>query len=176
MKKIVTIGGGSGQFVLLSAIAELKDIEITSVVSVADSGGSSGELRDRLGVLPPGDILKCLLALSPFKETARQILQTRFSGDNRLKGHNAGNMLLSMFSEYAGFVEGVEALSEVLKITGRVFPVTTERATLVAELESGRMLFGESTIDLIKDGADSRISRVFLVPHHGKEIQRMSRY
>jgi len=75
--KVVTIGGGTGQFALLSALKKIKNVELTSIVSMVDSGGSTGRLRDEYGVLPPGDILKCLIALSPYRE-ARQILQTRF--------------------------------------------------------------------------------------------------
>ncbi|MBU1132007.1 YvcK family protein, partial [Patescibacteria group bacterium] len=90
--KIVTIGGGTGQFTLLSALKKIEDIEISSIVSMVDSGGSTGRLRDEYGVLPPGDILKCLIALSPYAD-AREILQTRFESP-KLKNHNAGNMLL----------------------------------------------------------------------------------
>jgi uncharacterized cofD-like protein len=96
--EIVTIGGGSGQFILLSALKPIKDINITAVVAMSDSGGSSGLLRDKLGVLPPGDILKCLVALSPYKDT-RTILQNRFK-DGELEGHNAGNMLLSQLATF----------------------------------------------------------------------------
>ena len=72
--KILTIGGGSGQFILLSALRDLRDINITSVVPMSDNGGSTGRLRDELGILPPGDILKCIIALSPFREAAQNIL------------------------------------------------------------------------------------------------------
>jgi len=101
-RKIVTIGGGSGQFVLLSGLRDISSLTITAIVSMMDSGGSTGRLRDELGILPPGDILKCLVALSPYHEMARQILQRRFRDDRRLKGHNSGNMLLTMLSRYTG--------------------------------------------------------------------------
>jgi uncharacterized cofD-like protein len=101
-KKIVTIGGGSGQFVLLSGLRDLEDIQITAVVSMVDSGGSTGRLRDELGILPPGDILKCILALSPYQRVCRSILLKRFKKDRRLAGHSAGNMLLTMLSRYTG--------------------------------------------------------------------------
>ena len=99
---VVTIGGGSGQYALLSGLKHLKGIRISAIVSMMDSGGSTGRLRDELGTLPPGDILKCILALSPHQETARFIFQKRFTKDRRLKGHNAGNMLLTMLSRYTG--------------------------------------------------------------------------
>ena len=89
-RRIVTIGGGSGQFVLLSGLRDLEDTRITAVVSMVDSGGSTGRLRDELGILPPGDILKCILALSPYQNACRSILLKRFKKDRRLKGHSAG--------------------------------------------------------------------------------------
>jgi uncharacterized cofD-like protein len=132
--KIVTIGGGSGQFVLLSGLRDWENASLTAIVSMVDSGGSTGRLRDELGILPPGDILKCIIALSSYRQTARQILQQRFTGTNRLSGHVAGNLLLTILSQFAGsFPDGIKALGEVLKIKGDVLPVTTDKATLVAE-------------------------------------------
>ena len=87
------MGGGSGQFALLSGLKNLGAVEITAVVSMVDSGGSTGRLRDELGILPPGDVLKCMVALSPHQDTVRTILLKRFEEDGRLGGHNAGNML-----------------------------------------------------------------------------------
>ena len=171
-KKITTIGGGSGQFTLLSALRDIKGIDISSVVSMADSGGSTGRLRDEFGILPPGDILKCLLALSPKREYARKILQTRFVNSKKLKGHNAGNMLLGFLSQYTGnFPEGVEALGEILGIKGRVLPVTTDRATLVAELSNGERIFGEAAIDIPRGTQREKIVKTYLVPHHSSEIK-----
>ncbi len=171
-KKITTIGGGSGQFVLLSSLRDLKKTEVTSIVSMVDSGGSTGRLRDELGILPPGDILKCLLALSPNREYARKLLQTRFNHNNRLKGHNAGNMLLTFLSQYTGnFPEGVEALGDILGARGRVLPVTTDKATLVAELSNGERIFGEEAIDIPRGTQREKIVRTYLVPHHASEIK-----
>lgn len=171
-KKITTIGGGSGQFTLLSALRDIKGIEISSIVSMVDSGGSTGRLRDEFGILPPGDILKCLLALSPKREYARKILQTRFKNSKKLKGHNAGNMLLGFLSQYTGnFPEGVEALGEILGIRGHVLPVTIDRATLVAELSNGERIFGEAAIDVPRGTQREKIVKTFLVPHHASEIK-----
>jgi uncharacterized cofD-like protein len=170
--KLVTIGGGSGQYNMLSGLRDLKKIDITSIVSMVDSGGSTGRLRDEFGVLPPGDALKCILALSPNREYARKILLTRFNKDNRLKGHNAGNMLVAMLAQYAGnFPDGINALGEILNIRGRVLPVTTDRATLAAELTDGRHLYGESTIDLPRGDQRAKIRKTFLVPHHGDSVK-----
>jgi uncharacterized cofD-like protein len=169
---ITTIGGGSGQFILLSGLRDLEGIEITAVVSMVDSGGSTGRLRDEYGVLPPGDILKCVIALSPNREAAREILQKRFSGMGRLNGHVSGNMLLTILSQYAGsFPEGVKAMGDVLNIKGAVFPVTTDKATLTAELNDGSWLYGEKVIDMPDSKKRAKILRTFLVPHHSDSIQ-----
>jgi uncharacterized cofD-like protein len=167
MKKIVTIGGGSGQFILLSSLRDFEDIDITAIVSMVDSGGSTGRLRDELGILPPGDILKCILALSPYKRACRSILLKRFEKDRRLAGHSAGNMLLTMLSRYTGnFPTGVAALAEILDVDGTILPVTVDRATLVAELTDGKRIYGEEAIDLPRGTQREQIKDVFLVPHH----------
>lgn len=171
IKKIVTIGGGSGQFILLSGLRDLENTDITAVVSMVDSGGSTGRLRDELGILPPGDILKCILALSPHQDASRSILQKRFKNDRRLEGHSAGNMLLTILSRYTGsFPAGVAALAEILDVKGDILPVTIDRATLVAELTDGNRIYGEEAIDLPRGTQRERIKDVYLVPHHQAEI------
>jgi uncharacterized cofD-like protein len=164
---LLTIGGGSGQFVLLSGLRDLGSITVTAVVSMVDSGGSTGRLRDELGILPPGDVLKCLLALSPYRDLARKIFLKRFVTDRRLHGHTAGNMLLTMLSRYTGsFPRGVQALGEILEIRGKILPVTVDSATLVAELTDGSRVFGEEAIDIPRGTQREKISEVYLVPHH----------
>ena len=171
IKQIATIGGGSGQFVLLSGLRGLENSHTTAIVSMVDSGGSTGRLRDELGILPPGDILKCILALSPFQETSRAILLKRFKRDRRLAGHTAGNMLLTMLSRYTGnFPAGVAALAEILEAEGTILPVTIDRATLVAELTDGKRIYGEEAIDIPRGTQRERIKDVFLVPHHHDTI------
>jgi uncharacterized cofD-like protein len=168
---VLTIGGGSGQFALLSGLRDVDGICVTAVVSMMDSGGSTGRLRDELGILPPGDILKCVVALSPHQEFARRILQKRFLKDRRLRGHNAGNMLLTMLSRYTGsFPSGVTALCEILDAKGTILPVTTDQATLVAELTDGRRIYGEEAIDIPRGDQREKIRDVFLVPHHSDAI------
>ena len=170
-QKVVTIGGGSGQFALLSGLRDLEGIEITAVVSMADSGGSTGRLRDELGILPPGDVLKCILALSPHHDIARIIFLKRFIKDSRLQGHNAGNMLLTMLSQYTGsFPTGVQALAEILEAKGTILPVTIDKATLVAELTDGSHIYGETAIDIPRGTQREKIRNVFLVPHHSDSI------
>ena len=169
--KIVTLGGGSGQFALLSGLRDLEHIDITAVVSMVDSGGSTGRLRDEFGILPPGDILKCIVALSPHREMARGLLLKRFIEDRRLKGHNAGNLLLAMLSRYTeSFPAGVQALAEILDVRGRILPVTIDQATLVAELTDGTRIFGEEAIDVPRGTQREKIRDVFLVPHHSDSI------
>ena len=169
--RVTTIGGGSGQFALLSGLRDRSGIDITAIVSMVDSGGSTGRLRDELGILPPGDILKCILALSPHSETSRNLLLKRFNKDRRLRGHNAGNMLLTMLSRYTGsFPTGVAALAEILDVNGTILPVTTDQATLVAELTDGTRIYGEKAIDIPRGHQREKINDVFLVPHHNESI------
>ena len=169
--RTVTIGGGSGQFVLLSGLRTSGRFAITSVVSMVDSGGSTGRLRGEYGILPPGDLLKCILALSPHQEFARYFLLKRFREDRRLQGHNAGNMLLTMLSRYTGsFTSGVQALAEILDVDANILPVTTDRATLVAELTDGSRVYGETAIDIPRGNQREKIRDVFLVPHHSDSI------
>ena len=170
-RKVVTIGGGTGQFALLSGLRDLEDVEITAVVSMADSGGSTGRLRDELGILPPGDVLKCILALSPYHSIARTILLKRFTSDIKLKGHNAGNLLLTMLSHYAGsFPAGIQALVEILNVKGKILPVTIDKATLVAELSDGERIYGQAAINVPQGVRREKIQDIFLVPHHTGSI------
>jgi len=169
--KLVTLGGGSGQFALLSGLRDLEGVDITAVVSMVDSGGSTGRLRDEFGILPPGDVLKCIVALSPHRDVARLLLLKRFIEDRRLKGHNAGNMLLTMLSRYAGsFPAGIQALAEILDVRGRILPVTIDPGTLVAELTDGTRIYGERAIDVPRGTQREKIRDVFLVPHHSESI------
>lgn len=164
--KVVTIGGGTGQFTLLQSLRNFPNLEVTAIVSMADSGGSSGRLRDELGALPPGDILKALLALSSLPgNTARELLLHRFS-KGALRDHNAGNMLLTILSQYSGsFLDAVKALGEILKIHGTVLPVTTGQITLRARLENGQEIVGEKNIDIPDSPQRSRIKDVWLEPN-----------
>jgi uncharacterized cofD-like protein len=168
---IATLGGGSGQFVLLSSLRDIAQISVSAIVSMTDSGGSTGRLRDEFGILPPGDVLKCILALSPHRDMARQLLLKRFTGNKRLNGHSAGNMLLTMLSQYSGsFSEGIEALAQLLDVDGEILPVTTDKSTLVAELTNGVQVFGEHAIDVPRGDQREKIANVFLVPHHADQI------
>ena len=169
--RILTIGGGSGQYTLLSGLRDIPGIDITSVVSMVDNGGSTGRLRDELGVLPPGDALKCVIALSPYREFAHNVLLKKLNGYKRLQGHNAGNLLLTIFSQYTdSFPTAIQTLSDILEIRGRVLPGTTNKATLAAELADGSRIYGESAIDIPGNGSREHIKEIFLVPHFDNKI------
>ena len=148
MKKIVTIGGGTGSFTVLSGIKSIPDVSITAIVSMADDGGSTGVLRDELGVLPPGDLRQCLVALSEHSDVVRSLMSYRFS-EGGLTGHSFGNIFLAALEKVTGnFVQGVEIASDILKIKGRVFPVTSDNAELLLELEDAEVLEGEHAINM----------------------------
>ena len=168
---LLTIGGGSGQYALLSGLRDVRNISITSLVSMTDNGGSTGRLTNELGILPPGDVLKCLVALSPLRDAAQRILLKRLNGNKQLNGHNAGNMLLSMLTQYTGsFPAAIKSLSEIMEIKGKVLPTTTDKATLVAELADGTRIYGESAIDIPQSPMRAEIANLFLVPHYNNSI------
>lgn len=151
-KRIVTIGGGTGQSAPLQGLVLLgggKKFETTAIVGMADSGGSSGRLRDELGVLPPGDILKALLALST-RPYARDLLSYRFNGrrSSVFKGHTPGNFLLTMMSSYCGdYLNAVRAMEQLLDCQGRVFPASLDLTTLVGVTNRGRTIRSEGEIE-----------------------------
>lgn len=147
MKKIVTIGGGTGSFMLLSGLKKYP-IELSAIVSMSDDGGSSGVLRDELGVLPPGDVRQCLVALSEASDDLRTLMNYRFK-KGRLAGQNFGNLFLSALEDTHknNFLKAVGAATEILNVKGEVIPVTGSDAHLRMELSGGTFLEGEDTID-----------------------------
>ncbi|MEA2088538.1 MAG: gluconeogenesis factor YvcK family protein [Patescibacteria group bacterium] len=162
MKNIVVIGGGTGTFTVLSALKKYKDLHLSAIVSMADDGGSTGRLRDELGVLPPGDIRQCLVALSESDSLMRNLFNFRFSGGS-LSGHNFGNLFISALEKITGsFDKGIEALEKVLNIKGQVIPVTLSKVALFAELENGEIIVGEHLIDDIV--INKKVKRFFLNP------------
>ena len=165
--KIVTIGGGNGQSVTLRALKKfLPQIQITSIVSVTDSGGSSGRLREQFNILPVGDILRVILALSPYSylELREIFYKNRFT-EGELQGHNAGNLLLTFLYQQSGsWLKAIEGLSEILKIQGRVLPVTLDLVHLCAELENGEIITGETNIDVPTFDCKIRKEKLWLEP------------
>ena len=146
--KIAVIGGGTGSFTLLSAL-KFKTPQLVALVNMADNGGSTGVLRDELGVLPPGDIRQCLVALSNTPEL-RDLFNYRFT-DGSLKGHAFGNLFLTALEKMKGnFAEGVEFASQLLNITGVVEPVTLSDVTLKMRGPDGEIVEGEHNIGYSK--------------------------
>lgn len=160
MKNIVTVGGGTGSYTVLSGIKNLPDVSLTALVSMADDGGSTGVLRDELGVLPPGDVRQCLVALSEHSDIVRKLMNYRFN-EGTLKGHSFGNIFLAALEKVTGkFIEGVEVASEILKVRGRVVPVTSDKADLAIMLENGELVEGENKINH-SNLQDSEIKKIF---------------
>lgn len=148
--KVAVIGGGTGSFSVLSGLKHYCR-DITALVSMADDGGSTGELRDELGALPPGDVRQCLVALSE-SPSVRDLFNYRFD-EGRFGGHSFGNLFLTALQKVTGnFAEGVETASEVLKITGRVVPMTLDNTRLIIELPDKRRIYGERNIDIMQFG------------------------
>lgn len=145
-KKVVVLGGGTGTFTILSGLKKYP-LALSAVVSMADSGGSTGKLRDQLGVLPPGDVRQCLVALSESDEIMRELFNYRFS-EGDFKGHNVGNILISGLEKITGdFEEAVAAAGKILRISGKVIPVTTTQTQLCAVYDDGTEATSESEID-----------------------------
>ncbi len=170
--KIVAIGGGTGLGTMLRGLKEYSP-NITAVVTVADDGGGSGVLRNELGILPPGDIRNCILALADTEPVMEQLLQYRFR-DGTLKGQSFGNLFLAaMDGISSSFVEAVGKMSDVLAVTGRVLPVTLENVILCAELEDGCIICGESKIGTHSETHSGKIKRVYLEPSGAKPLQEI---
>lgn len=143
---IVVIGGGTGSFTVLSSLKTISNI--TALVNMVDDGGSTGELRDQFGVLPPGDVRQCLVALSPSNEL-REVFNYRFPKGSDFAGHNFGNLFLTALSNLSkgDFAEAVEKASKILNIKGRVIPITLEDRRLIIKTNTGQVIKGEHRID-----------------------------
>ncbi|MEA3560230.1 MAG: YvcK family protein [Candidatus Omnitrophota bacterium] len=158
--KIVVIGGGTGLSTLLRGLKEYTN-NITAIVTVADSGGSSGRIRDELDELPPGDIRNCLVALADTEPLMSKLFQYRFKEGEGLSGHNFGNLFITALSKITGdFEKAIKESSKVLAIRGRVIPSTLDKVTLVAEYDDGSLTRGEARIH----EAGKAVKRVYLEP------------
>ncbi|MCD6054860.1 MAG: hypothetical protein K0Q96_2052 [Rubrobacteraceae bacterium] len=143
--RLVAFGGGTGLPVLLRGLRDRVG-DLTAVVTVADDGGSSGRLRQELGVAPPGDVRNCLVALAGRRRLA-EVFQYRFQAPGDLNDHSVGNIIIAALSDMAGgFCEGVEQAARFLRIKGRVFPAATESLTLVVRYADGTVARGESVV------------------------------
>ncbi|HVS79907.1 MAG TPA: gluconeogenesis factor YvcK family protein [Candidatus Paceibacterota bacterium] len=175
MKRFVVIGGGTGSHAVLRGLKRYP-LDLTAVVSMFDSGGSTGMLRDEFGILPPGDVRRCLVALA--EENAprgngrrggpnilRELFNYRFSEESSLKGHSIGNLFLTALTQILGNEAlAIREAGKVLNIKGRVLPVSLTNAHLHAELEDGTVIRGETNIDIPKHDGSKRIRRAFLEP------------
>jgi len=158
--KVVVIGGGTGLSVLLKGLKNYTS-HLTAVVTVSDDGGSSGRLRAEMGVLPPGDIRNCLVALAETETLMDKVFQHRFDHEGSLNGHNLGNLLLVALTEIAGdFVSAIQEVSKILKVRGRVLPATLEHVALGARMKDGMLIYGETSIR----NYGGEIESLFLVP------------
>ena len=159
---MVAFGGGTGLPVLLQGLRD-RIGDLVAVVTVADDGGSSGRLRQELGVAPPGDVRNCLVALSGRRRLA-EVFNYRFEGGGELSDHSVGNIIIAALSDMAGgFGEGVEQAARFLRIKGRVFPAATESLTLVARYDDGAVVRGESAVSAMHE-REGRISLVGVEP------------
>lgn len=161
--RIVTIGGGTGLSVLLRGLKKLTS-NLTAIVAVSDDGGGSGILREDIGMLPPGDIRNCLVALANTEPILEKLMQYRFK-DGNLKGQSFGNLFIAALNDICGsFDEAVKEISNVLAITGKVLPVSLENIILFAELEDGTIIKGESQIPIEQQTTNQRIKKIFINP------------
>jgi uncharacterized cofD-like protein len=144
--RIVTVGGGTGLSVLLSGLKNYTS-NISAVVTVADSGGSSGRLRQQFDVLPPGDIRNCLVALADAPTLMQDLFQFRFDGNSEFSGHSFGNLFLTVMTRLTGdFEKAIKETSKVLALRGQVIPSTLGDVTLVAQYSDGSTVIGEDKI------------------------------
>ncbi len=162
MKNIVVIGGGTGTSTLLKGLKKY-DAGLSVIVSTSDDGGSTGKLREKFGVLPPGDIRQCIVALSQNPKAAEN-LNFRFV-KGPFKGHALGNLILANLEKCYGINKSVTILSKALNVKGRVLPVTLVPTTLSAILENGKVINGEHNIDEPKKNLESRIKNLVLKPN-----------
>ncbi len=163
-KRIVTIGGGTGSFTILSGLKQYDDLSISAIVSMADDGGSTGRLRDELGVLPPGDVRQCLVALSQESQAVRDLFNYRFE-KGELKGHVAGNIFLSALEKKSGsFSDGLEIAMKIINIKGKVIPVTNDSVDLQMKLKDGTHLKGEDEVNHNHAIQKTGLKSIFLKP------------
>ncbi len=161
--KVVVIGGGTGLSVLLRGLKEYTS-DITAIVTVADDGGNSGHLREELGILPPGDIRACLLALANTEPAMEKLFNYRFNS-GILNGHNIGNLLIAAMNDiYGNFEQAIKEMSNVLAVTGKVLPMTLSDVKLCAVLQNGKKVKGESLIPKAVIKERSPIKKIYMEP------------
>jgi len=168
--KVVVIGGGTGLSTMLRGLKYYTS-NITAIVTVADDGGGSGDLREDLGILPPGDIRNCILALADTEPLMEELLQFRFK-EGRLKNQSFGNLFLAAMDGISGnFEEAVQKMSKVLAVTGKVIPVTLDNIVLKAKLKNGMVVEGESNIPEASEKNKTSIDYVFIEPANASAVE-----
>lgn len=163
--KVVVIGGGTGSFTALRGLKSKVD-DLSAVVTMFDSGGSTGLLRDEFGILPPGDVRRCLIALADENDNIlRQLFMFRFDEHSSLQGHSFGNLFLTALTELTGNgAEAIRQASKILRIKGRVLPVSFDNCNVCAELENKQVIKGETNIDIPRHDPNLRIIKAWLEP------------
>ena len=164
--RIVSLGGGTGLSTLLRGLKKCN-ADLSVIVTVTDDGGSSGRLREELGVLPPGDIRNCMIALSEDEHLMSRLFRFRFNSEGGLHDHSFGNLFLTAMAGVTGdFGKAVHLTSEVLAIKGVIYPLTNSNVALAAELEDGTLVNGETRITASR----GRIRRVHLMPSDARAL------
>jgi uncharacterized cofD-like protein len=164
-QKIVVIGGGTGSYNVLLGLKQF-DVRLTAVVSMMDSGGSTGRLRDEFGFLPPGDVRRCLAALSGDTGLLRSLFEYRFNRGLGLNGHSFGNLFLTVLRDITGSdADAIKEAGKILNVCGHVLPVTIANCQLGAILENGQVVVGETNISVPKHDPHLRIKKLFSIPH-----------
>ncbi len=166
-KKVVVIGGGNGSATIINALKPfVSDIELTSVVSVCDSGGANGRLREQLGQLPSADTLRAVLAMSPYDYAMlKKIFRINRFSEGKFEGHYLGNLFLMLVARHTGdYLGAVQALEDAVEAQGKVYPVTLDQSDLCVELSNGQIVIGEGNIDRPIHDRSVRIMRAWLQP------------
>lgn len=165
--KVVIIGGGTGLSTILKGLKNYTN-NITAVVTVADDGGGSGILREDLGILPPGDIRNCLVALANTEPLMEELMQYRFK-DGSLKGQSFGNLFLAAMNGVSdNFEDAVQNMANVLAITGKVLPVTLDNIKINAILDNGQLVVGESHIPEVSISEGAKIRKLYVTPENAQ--------
>lgn len=169
-KKVVVIGGGNGSAISIVALKQHLDLfDISAVISMSDSGGSSGKLRKEFNTVPSGDIMRAVLALSKYDYPfLKQIFYRNRFSEGKLKGHNLGNLFLVLGSQFGGdFMSSIEALEESVEALGRAYPATLDKTDLCVELDNGQVIKTEASIDKPNYDRNFKIKKAWLEPAGG---------
>lgn len=164
----MVIGGGTGTYQVLTGLKKFENVELSAVISMCDSGGSTGRLRKELGILPPGDVRRAILALSdlPFaQKTLEEVFDFRFENGKSFAGHSLGNILIAALVQITGSMDkAINEAARILNASGKIIPVTLDKTNLVGILEDGTRVYGESKIDRRKIRPEIPLKSVYISP------------